>query len=171
MKTSGQNSVKINTQTLLTLSRLLSKSRCSARIRTTDDMACFHSFLVPKWIAAKKTDDLFPNCQWPVLVTDRPFSLDTSQAALAEIQTDDFEVGLFRSPQTTPRPVRSLAYWSVSGSNVAASRLSDSECREWPLPNPLYSRTRPRAVVATSAKLPVRYPGIPRVSLLRSCRS
>lgn len=27
-----------------------------------------------------------------------------SISALAEIQTDDFEVGLFRSPQTTPRP-------------------------------------------------------------------
>lgn len=49
--------------------------------------------------------------------------------------------------EAVARPLRPLAPWSVSGGNVAVSRPSASDSPERLLPDPLYSRTRPNAVI------------------------
>ena len=63
---------------------------------------------------------------------------------MAEIQTNDSEVGLFWSPQATPRPKRPLALRPVSGSNQAQTCRSVPDDLERLLPHPVNTCSRPK---------------------------
>ena len=68
-------------------------------------------------------------------------------AALAEIQTNDSEVGLFWSPQATPRPILPLGSSSVSGGNLAVSRHSSATRIERQLSRPGSTYYRPKTAI------------------------